>query len=495
VTEALPLLKDAPRSPLAAPRPAAPASDDSPYTVQMAAPGAGASGPATAPLKRPPLAAGISSPPTPTPVPASQEKTILMNVSTLGLPPPKKKQPTEARPRAETADSATVMMSAASLPQRASEPTVKAPIAAPLLPPTARLPTPPTVRERSIEDALKPPTKPPAAPVGIVTRTPAPSRGLPIGLIVGGAGLLFVVALILAGVALFRGSQQEAAPVPEPTPTPLVVVTATPPPAPPIVDNPGVLRIASEPPGASIALNGEPRGTTPVDLGNLAVGIYDIKVELKGYAPQVRSLVLTSQEPQQDVAFSLSRAQPATGSVDILSTPFGAAVKVDGSAAGETPLTGHRLKPGLHRVEITIEGHQPWSAEVNIEAGKRARVDAQLAPSAVSTPPPAPRPDVADPNQVFLPAEVDTPPRKLKGTASYPDNAPKLRSGESASVSVSFVVTEDGDVTDPRIVESGGKTLDDAVLAAVRNWKYTPGAKKGVSVKVRMTVKQTFRAG
>jgi len=487
VTEALPVLKDGPPTPPAAARPAALPPDDSPFTVQLAAPGA--SGPATTPLKRPPLAPGMTPPPSPGP--ASQEKTIVMDVS--ALPAPKAKQrPKEARPAVEATDAATVVMTAASLPPRAPEVTVKTPTP----PPTARLaPPPPTVKERSLEDSLKPPTKPPAAPVGIVTRAPAPPRGLPVGLIVAGAGLLFVAAVIVAGLAFFKGSGDEVVPVPEPPPTTVVEVIPTPTLPPPVPDNPGVLRIASDPPGAAITLNGEPSGTTPVDLGNLAVGIYEVKLELKGYASQVRSVVLTTQEPQQDVAFSLARAQPATGSVDILSTPFGAAVKLDGSPAGETPLTGHRLRPGTHRVEITIEGHQPWSDEVSIEPGKRARVDVQLVPAAVPTPPPTPRPEVADPSQVYLPTEVDTPPRKLRGTAAYPDNAPKLRSGESASVSVSFVVTEDGDVMDPRIVESGGRTLDDAVLAAVRTWKYTPGVKKGVNVRVRMTVKQTFRAG
>jgi TonB family protein len=258
---------------------------------------------------------------------------------------------------------------------------------------------------------------------------------------------------------------------------------------------PGVLRISSEPPGAAVTLNGESRGATPVDLGDLVVGIYEVKVELKGFASQTRSVVLSSQEPRQDVTFNLSRAQPASGLVDIVSTPFGAAVMVDGAPAGETPLTAYKLKSGTHRVEVHIEGHQTWSREVKIEPGKTARLDVELVPLAASTPAPTARPDVVDPGHIYLPNEVDTPPKKLKGTASYPDSAPKLRSGESASVSVSFVVTEDGDISDPKIVESGGRILDEAVLAAVRGWKYAPGMKKGLKVKVRMTVKQTFRAG
>ena len=60
---------------------------------------------------------------------------------------------------------------------------------------------------------------------------------------------------------------------------------------------------------------------------------------------------------------------------------------------------------------------------------------------------------------------------------------------------MSFVVSENGEVTDLKVVESGGKAVDEAVMAAIRGWRYSPAVKKGVKVKVRITFKQTFRAG
>jgi TonB family protein len=492
-TEALPVMRDAP-APTPPPRPAAAAADDAPLTVQLKAQAPDLSS-LTTPLQRPPAA--VLTPP---PLPPSQEKTILMNASALGLPPAK---PTERVARPAATDSpATIVMNAPPAPApRGSDVTMRTaapppPPVAPTPPAAARpAPPPPTVKERTLEDTLKPP-KPPAAPVGVVMRPPAGSRGLPVGLILGGAGLAFVVAVVVAGIALYRSSREAPAPEPSPTPPPVVAEVATPPPTPePVPVAPGVLRIQSNPSGATITVNGESRGTTPLDLGDLEVGIYEVKAELKGFVAQTRSVVLSSEQPQQDVAFDLARPQPSSGLVDVISTPFGAAVRIDGASVGETPLTGHRLKPGTHRVEVSIEGHQTWSGEVQIEAGKRARLEAQLLQVVVATPPPPPPPDVVDTSQVYQPGDVDTPPRKLKGTASYPSSAPKLRSGESASVSVSFVVTPEGEVEDPKIMESGGKILDEAVLSAVRDWKYSPGVKKGVQVKVRMTVKQTFRAG
>jgi TonB family protein len=87
--------------------------------------------------------------------------------------------------------------------------------------------------------------------------------------------------------------------------------------------------------------------------------------------------------------------------------------------------------------------------------------------------------------------------KKTSGnSASYPQkNAPRLKSGDSVSVSVSFVVTETGEVTDLKVTESAGQVVDDAVTSAIRTWKYSPAVKKGVKVKVRVAFKQTFRAG
>jgi TonB family protein len=45
------------------------------------------------------------------------------------------------------------------------------------------------------------------------------------------------------------------------------------------------------------------------------------------------------------------------------------------------------------------------------------------------------------------------------------------------------------------VVESGGKAVDEVVLAAVRTWKYQPATKQGVPVKVHMMFKQTFLGG
>ena len=78
-------------------------------------------------------------------------------------------------------------------------------------------------------------------------------------------------------------------------------------------------------------------------------------------------------------------------------------------------------------------------------------------------------------------------------TAPYPEWGPKLPRGRSVSITASYVVTEEGLVTDIR-VERGGGVLE-AVLLEISRWKFEPGTNGGVPVKVRVRWKHTFVGG
>jgi TonB family protein len=87
-----------------------------------------------------------------------------------------------------------------------------------------------------------------------------------------------------------------------------------------------------------------------------------------------------------------------------------------------------------------------------------------------------------------------TPPRRIAGDpAPYPEKARRLRL--YGTVTVSLIVDANGTPADVHVVESAGSILDEAVLKAVRTWRFEPARKGGVRVKVRWTVKVTFRAG
>ena len=222
---------------------------------------------------------------------------------------------------------------------------------------------------------------------------------------------------------------------------------------------------------------------------------HEVRVELKGYEPQVRTAVLSAEAPSAELKVSLARAAPTTGTADILSTPAGATVTVDGKAAGRTPLSAVALKPGARRVEMALEGHEPWSGTVDVVAGQKGRVDVRLKPIRGEAEADA---GAGRHRARLRPGATSTrrPKRRSGESPSYPrSGAPKLRSGERVSVIVRFVVTETGDVQDVSVVESAGKAVDAVVVQAVKGWKYEPATKRGVKVRSQMLLKQTFLGG
>ncbi len=107
---------------------------------------------------------------------------------------------------------------------------------------------------------------------------------------------------------------------------------------------------------------------------------------------------------------------------------------------------------------------------------------------------PAPPRPSAGTARVYDEDDVDVKPRRIAGTTgAYPEWGPKLPKGKSVSITASYVVTEEGLVTDIR-VERGGGVLE-AVLPEVSRWRYEPGTKDGVPVKVRVRMKHTFIGG
>jgi len=100
----------------------------------------------------------------------------------------------------------------------------------------------------------------------------------------------------------------------------------------------------------------------------------------------------------------------------------------------------------------------------------------------------------ADRSRVYEEDEVDVKPRRIAGTsASYPGWGPRLGRGRRVSITASYVVTEEGLVTDIRVEEGGG--VLEAVLPEISRWRYEPGRKDGVAVKVRLRAKHTFIGG
>jgi TonB family protein len=454
-----------PSAPRTAQQPSPPPSASPAEEITAALPRAAVPPPAPA-AAAPPRAPGGSAAPRPEPPPAlAVTPTIVMKAMPVGEPGP------------------TVRVKAPSVPP----PPVKAAPSPPPPPTTVRAPVP-TSELPSI-----PLAKPAPAPKVPAPRPPAASRkGVPVGLVLGGVGLLFLLVFVV-GAFVFLRSRGEvvATPVPEAEVTPAADAANASPAVPA-----GVLSIATQPAGAAISVNGEAKGVSPLEIPALEVGNYRVTADLRGYDPRTETATITADAPRAEVRLSLSRSAPTTGLAEIVSTPSGAAVVVDGSASGQTPLADLKLRPGAHKVELTKEGYEPWAGTVSVDLAKKTRLEATLKPVPKVTLPPKPEVDV---DHVYenTASDVDTPAKRVSGSsAEYPRRGvPSLKSGQSVSVSLTFVVNESGEVEDIKVLESSGKVIDDAVTGAVREWKYSPAEKQGQKVKVRIRFKQTFQAG
>jgi len=69
------------------------------------------------------------------------------------------------------------------------------------------------------------------------------------------------------------------------------------------------------------------------------------------------------------------------GMLVLNSLPSGAAVSIDGTRVGATPLVVTRIAAGSRVVRVTSDGHQPWSSAVRVVANQRNVVNAVLRPT------------------------------------------------------------------------------------------------------------------
>jgi protein TonB len=83
-----------------------------------------------------------------------------------------------------------------------------------------------------------------------------------------------------------------------------------------------------------------------------------------------------------------------------------------------------------------------------------------------------------------------TPPRVLHQVK--PQYSPEaMQSKKEGEVLLDVVVARDGTVRDPRVVKSIPE-LDQAAIAAARQWVFEPGRRKGRPVDVLVTLQFTF---
>ncbi|MEN6343557.1 MAG: PEGA domain-containing protein [Methanospirillum sp.] len=99
-------------------------------------------------------------------------------------------------------------------------------------------------------------------------------------------------------------------------------------------ENTGAVCVVTEPPGASVALDGRDAGAAPLRIDGLAPGWHGLVLALAGFEE-----VTTPVEVVAGATTTVrSRLEPTGGTLAVRTEPPGASLWVDGAYAGTTPV-------------------------------------------------------------------------------------------------------------------------------------------------------------
>ncbi|MCQ3828252.1 SUMF1/EgtB/PvdO family nonheme iron enzyme [Microbulbifer elongatus] len=121
----------------------------------------------------------------------------------------------------------------------------------------------------------------------------------------------------------------------------------------------GTLRVVSNPPGASVTVDGEYRGQTPMDLELASNSRHQLRFFMDGYSTVERAVDVRAGD-LRDMNVELV---PVFGKVAITSSPADAQVFIDGKLAGTAGQT-FTLPTRSHRIVVRKAGYEDYQTTI-----------------------------------------------------------------------------------------------------------------------------------
>ena len=148
---------------------------------------------------------------------------------------------------------------------------------------------------------------------------------------------------------------------------------------------PGWITVFSSPGNASVTLDGDYVGKTPVNsslnLDEIPPGVHVIVLVLPGYRPISEKITVSPNLVSPVNATLIPVAGPEVkGSLSVISDPAGAMVFVDNQSLGVSPVTAEDIAAGNHKVAIQMEGFEEYTVSVLVAPGTTRNVTATLMP-------------------------------------------------------------------------------------------------------------------
>jgi hypothetical protein len=139
---------------------------------------------------------------------------------------------------------------------------------------------------------------------------------------------------------------------------------------------PGTMVLSSSPNETSVVVNNAYKGKTPLTLGGLTPGTYNVTFSRFGYY-LFSTPVKVEPGSVSDVVASL---KPQTGGLEINTSPAGARVMIDGTDAGISPFTMTSLTTGNHTLNVTSAGYTSQEMPVHVITNQTQTVNFVLVP-------------------------------------------------------------------------------------------------------------------
>ncbi|OPX63861.1 MULTISPECIES: PEGA domain-containing protein [unclassified Methanoregula] len=143
----------------------------------------------------------------------------------------------------------------------------------------------------------------------------------------------------------------------------------------------GNIQVDSRPQGAVVTLDGSIWQNTPTTFTSVSAGTHTLQISMNGYQPYGTSVYVTAGKTASVNAYLVPNPpQPRTGSLNIVTSPKGADIYVDGTYYAETPYIVTSLAPGPHNLRMYKAGYDEYMSTVTVNAGQQTPISWTFTP-------------------------------------------------------------------------------------------------------------------
>lgn len=128
-----------------------------------------------------------------------------------------------------------------------------------------------------------------------------------------------------------------------------------------------VLILKTEPPGASVRVNGLSKGDTPCTIERLPAGENELVISLPGHVVYHSKIKLQANR-QESLDITL---EPSPGALSVVTIPSGARLFLDDNLCGQTPLALQAIASGTHIIRAELDGYTPVSRTLDFLQGEK----------------------------------------------------------------------------------------------------------------------------